>query len=188
MIPPVTDGSAGSIPNVLGSSNLVLLFSLLFKPAGRRNLFLNGYIALALGGTVHQVYDSKRLKADFLFSRMPVRDLAGPRSLFTHVYLCGRCETSRAVVYHAGVTAGYSALQQFDERIADDERRFRSSKLAFNLLSDNRSSIMAAVLESAGLVEERAVNRIPARLLKVFVRKSARQTEVLKLFKLKLLW
>ena len=189
MITPIRGGSPESIRHILSTSNLVLFFSLPFKPAGRHNLFLNGHIALTPEGTVYQVYDPKLLKADFLFSRMPVqdwlfgeggawvdRDPASPR--FTHVYLYGKCESSRTVVYCAGITVHSSTLRRVEERIAADEKRFRSGELAFNLLSDNCSSIVAAALESVGLVDPHARNRIPARLFRSFVSGNARERDV----------
>jgi hypothetical protein len=189
MITPVREGSLESIQIILSASNLVLFFSLPFKPAGRRNLFFNGHIALALEGTVYQVYSPKLLKANFLFSRMPVqdwlfgeggawvdRDPASPR--FTHVYLYGKCESSRTVVYCAGITVLSSDLRRVEERIDDYEKRFRSGEFAFNLLTDNCSSIVAAALESARLVEPHVGNRIPLHLFRNFVSGNAREREV----------
>jgi len=190
MITLFRGGSPESIRHILSASNLVLFFSLPFKPAGRHNLFFNGHIALALEDTVYQVYDPKLLKANFLCSRMPVqdwlfgeggtwvdRDPASPR--FTHVYLYGKSECSRTVVYCAGITLDSSTLRRVEERIADHEKRFRSGELAFNLLSDNCSSIVAAALESVGLVEPHFGNRIPARLFRSFARGNARERDVL---------
>jgi len=185
----ITDSSASSAQHALGLSNLVLFFSFPFKPAGRRNLFLNGHIALGMEGTVYQVYDPKLLKADFLFSRMPWRDwLFGkggawvdrdpfsPR--FTHVYLYGKCESKRTVVYYAGIEVESSMLKQIKARISEEERRFRRDDLTFNILGSNCSSMIAAALGSVGLVAASALNRVPVRLFKDFVRKNTRESDV----------
>ena len=189
MIIPVPDSSASSAQQALGLSNLVLFFSLPFKPAGRRNLFFNGHIALGMEGTVYQVYDPKLLKADFLFSRMPWRDWlfgkggawvdrdpSSPR--FTHVYLYGTCESKRTVVYYAGIEVESSTLKQIKARISEEERRFRRGDLTFNIFGSNCSSMIAAALGSVGLVAASALNRVPVRLFKDFVRKNTRESEV----------
>jgi hypothetical protein len=48
-----------TIERVLSSSNLILFFSLPFRPVGKRNVFYNGHIALGLEGMVYQVYNPK---------------------------------------------------------------------------------------------------------------------------------
>ena len=50
MIHSQVDSSARSAERTLGASNLVLFFSLPFRPSGRRNLFLTGHIALGVEG------------------------------------------------------------------------------------------------------------------------------------------
>jgi hypothetical protein len=189
VIIPVPDSSASAARHALGLSNCVLFFSLPFKPAGRRNLFLNGHIALGMEGTVYQAYDPKLLKADFLFSRMPWRewllgkggawvdrDPSSPR--FTHVYLYGECESKKTVVYYAGIEVESSTLKQIKARISEEERRFRRGDLTFNILGSNCSSMIAAALGSVGLVAAGALNRVPVRLFKDFVRKNARESDV----------
>jgi hypothetical protein len=184
MILRSVDGSARSVERVLGQSNLVLFFSLPFQPVGRSNLFLNGHIALGMEGTVYQVYDPKLLKADFLFSRMPAGDWlfgsggpwvdrtpSSPR--FTHVYLYGKCESERTVVYCAGIELRWSAVQKIKSRIGEDEDRFGSGNLRFDILTNNCSSLVASALGAAGLVEASASHRIPARLFKSFVTTNA---------------
>jgi hypothetical protein len=79
MIRQTADGSRGAVDHTLGLSNLVLFFSLPFKPTGSRNLSLNGHIALGVEGTIYQAYDPKRLKADFLLHTIVLRSLP-PRS------------------------------------------------------------------------------------------------------------
>jgi hypothetical protein len=48
-----------TIERVLSSSNLILFFSLPFRPVGKRNVFYNGHTALGLEGVVYQVYNPK---------------------------------------------------------------------------------------------------------------------------------
>ena len=189
MIIPVPDSSASSAqrsPRTVESCPL-LLFA--FQTGGRRNLFLNGHIALGMEGTVYQVYDPKLLKADFLFSLMPWRDwLFGKggawvdrdpsSSRFTHVYLYGKCESKRTVVYYAGMKVESSTLKQIKARTSEEERRFRRGDLTFNILGSNCSSMIAAALGSVGLVAASALNRVPVRLFKDFVRKNTRESEV----------
>jgi len=189
MIKHTADNSRGAVEHTLGLSNLILFFSLPFKPAGSRNLFLNGHIALFVEGTIYQVYDPKRLKVDFLFSRMPAsdwlfgdggswvyRNSASPR--FTHVYLYGKCESRRTIVYYAGVDVASAVMQQVKASIFDDESRFGRGDSRFNILANNCSSITAAALNRGDLVEARALNRIPALLFKSFVTGCAREYDV----------
>jgi hypothetical protein len=175
----VPDSSASAARHALGLSNCVLI----------RNLLLNGHIALGMEGMVYQAYDPKLLKADFLFSRMPWRDWlfgkggasvdrdpSSPR--FTHVYLYGECESKRTLVYYAGIEVESSTLKQIKARISEEERRFRRGDLTFNILGSNCSSMIAAALESVGLVAASALNRVPVRLFKDFVRRNTRESRV----------
>ncbi len=148
MIRYTIDNSARSIEHTLGLSNLALFFSLPFKPAGRRNLFLNGYIALGVERTIYQVYDPKLLKSDFLFSEMPTRDwLFGdggywvdrdpPSPQFKHVYLYRTCESTRTVVHF--------------------------------FFTNDCSSIIAAALNRVNVLEPSLLDCIPLHLFKRFV-------------------
>ncbi len=189
MITHILDSSAGPVRQTLGLSNLVLFFSLPFRPVGKRNHFCNGHIALGVEGTIYQVYDPGLLKTSFLFSRMPAldwlfgnggswvdRDPSSPR--FTHVYLYGRCETRRTVVYYAAMEVDSAAIRHIRADIAEKEDRFRRGESRFTLFSDNCSSMVAGALEKVGLVEPSPVNRVPVRLFKRLVRRSARDLPV----------
>lgn len=189
MIRCAADDSASSVERTLGSSNLVLFFSLPFKPPGRRNLLFNGHIALVLEGTMYQVYDPKLLKSDFLFSEMPALDwLFGdggywvgrdPRSpQFKHVYLYRTCESRRTVVYYAGIRVNPSLVKDIRERFSDEENRFKRGDFAFSIFSNNCSSIIASALNGVTLIEPSFLNCIPLRLFKRFVGRCAAHSDV----------
>ena len=94
--------SARSARKSIEGSNLVLFFSLPFKPAGRRNLSATTQ-PWGLKGVVYQAYDPRLLRTDFLFSVMPLEDwLLGAGGLwverdpesaqFRHVCLYQTCK------------------------------------------------------------------------------------------------
>jgi hypothetical protein len=189
MIRHSVHSTSSSGERALGLSNLVLFFSLPFKPAGSRNVFFSGHIALGVEGTVYQVYDPKALKADFLFSRMPARDWlfgdggswvdrdpSSPR--FTHVYLYGACESRRTVVYYAGIEVAASFIRRIKASIIDAESRFKAGGVRFSILADNCSSIVAAALSREQVVPASPPHRIPVRLFKIFVSSAAKRCDV----------
>jgi hypothetical protein len=162
------------------SSNLILFFSLPFKPAGAFNLFFNGHIALALDSTVYHIVNPNLLKTDFLFSIMPVdswlfgsggkwvdRDPASPG--YTHVYLYRKSESVRTVVYAAGVTVDTATLQTVKQRFLKEDTLFKEGKYRYHLLSANCSSIIADALVEVGLVQNKLFNILPAALFRHFV-------------------
>ena len=162
------------------SSRLVLYFSLPFHPAGCPNWYCTGHAALGIDGTVFQVFDPRRLRADFLVSRMPEedwlfgdggfwvdRDPASPR--YRHVYLYGQPETRRTVVYFAetGVSSGEAAriLAAFDAM----DLAFLRGELSFRLGRANCASLVAEALATAGLWKPRWGDRVPALLFRRFL-------------------
>jgi hypothetical protein len=185
----VIDQAPSSFERMPDSSNLVLFFSLPFKPKGTTNFFLNGHIALGLAGTIYQVYDPKLLKSGFLFSEMPIRDwLFGDGGFwvdrdpgspqFRHVYLYKSCETKRTVVYYAGVRIDVATVRNISERLSEVEEQFMTGNFTFHLLGNNCSTIIASALTRAGLIPERAKNTIPARFFKGFVQQCGRDLHV----------
>jgi hypothetical protein len=147
--------SKASIENVLSSANLILFFSLPFRPAGKRNLFYNGHIALGLEDTVYQVYNPRLLKSDFLFSVMPVREwLFGkggkwverdPGSpCFKHVYLYGKSESRRTVVYWAGCKVDTRIIASLREQFMKEDVRYKIGCGSYDLLRNNCSSLIAS--------------------------------------------
>ena len=112
--------------------NLFLFFSLPFKPRGKVNFFFNGHVALALDGTVYHIVNPTLLHTDFLFSIMPVdswlfggggrwveRNPSSPA--YRHVYLYKRSESTRTVVYAAGVVAAPSVVGAIRNRLLGED-------------------------------------------------------------------
>jgi hypothetical protein len=173
--------TADSIQPRLGPSDIVLFFSLPFRPAGRRNIFFNGHIALGIGDSVYQVFNPRLLKADFLFSVMPIddwlfggtgkwveRDPSSPN--YRHVHLYGTGESRRTVVYYARRTIGAAIAERLKEKIAATEDSFRSSLSAYSFLGNNCSSIIAAVLHKADLFGRGFFDRVPALFFRSFMK------------------
>lgn len=166
---------------LLNSSNLVLFFSLPFKPVGRMNFFYNGHIALALDETVYHIVNPTLLKTDFLFSVMPVdswlfgkggkwveRDPSSP--YYTHVYLYKKSESSRTVVYGAGLTVNKKIVESIREYFHDEDRRFKTGERQYDLFRSNCSSIIANALAQSGLIRKNIFNILPSSLFRGFVR------------------
>ncbi len=164
---------------------MTLFFSLPFKPAGRKNCFLSGHIALALEDIVYQVYNPGLLKAPFLFSIMPVsdwlygrapkwveRDPASPN--YRHVYLYGRGESFRTVIYCASVSVRSEVSEEIRKRFERDEKRFERGERRYGIIRSNCSSIIADALAEAGLVGRKPSTRVPAFLFKGLVDGRAR--------------
>ncbi len=164
---------------------MTLFFSLPFKPAGRKNCFLSGHIALALEGIVYQVYNPGLLKAPFLFSIMPVqdwlygrapkwveRDPASPN--YRHVYLYGRGESFRTVVYCAGFPVRREVAEEIRKIFERDEKRFEKGERRYGIVKSNCSSIIADALAEVGLVWRKPATRVPAFLFKELVDGRAR--------------
>ncbi len=174
---------------VLSSSNLIVFFSLPFRPVGKRNAFFNGHIALGLNGKVYQVYNPQLLKSTFLFSVMPVtqwlfgtggkwveRDPASPR--FRHVYLYGKSESSRTVVYCAGTMADATVIGALENKIHDEDRRFEKGLSAYGFFSNNCSTLIASALSEHRVVEPSVFNSVPVCFFKRFVQDRRRASEV----------
>lgn len=168
---------------LIDTSNLILFFSLPFKPIGTFNLFFNGHIALSLGSTVYQIINPYLLKTDFLFSVMPTeswlfgnggrwvdRDPDSPS--YTHVYLYKKSECVRTVVYGAGLTVSPVCIERIRSLFVDEDMRFREGTLKYHLLKANCSSLLADALADAGLIKNRVMNLLPVRLFKGFVRRN----------------
>ena len=176
--------------NLLERSNCILFFSLPFKPIRRFNPFFNGHIAIALYGTVYQIYNPQLLKSEFLFSIMPVRswlfgkggrwvdrDPASPN--FRHVYLYTRCESRRTAVYGAGVTLKRSVVDYIRYRFIEEDKQFKEGRFRYSFFNQNCSSIIADVLAEAGLVTRNPLNKIPVCFFKNFVRNQKSQSEMI---------
>ncbi|MBN1578509.1 MAG: hypothetical protein JW913_18245 [Chitinispirillaceae bacterium] len=165
---------------LLETSNLILFFSLPFKPVGKVNFFYNGHIALALDRTVYQIINPYLLRTDFLISIMPAaswlfgdggqwveRDPASPR--YRHVYLYKRSETTRTVVYGAGALVEPQVVEGIRNRFNAEDRSFREGSTRYDFLRYNCSSIIADALSEAGLVRRSLLNTIPALFFRRFV-------------------
>jgi|WetSurMetagenome_2_1015567.scaffolds.fasta_scaffold00334_4 hypothetical protein len=178
-----------SLIQVLSSSNLTLFFSLPFRPAGKRNAFYNGHIALALNGTVYQIYNPGLLKTDFLFSIMPVsawlfdegetwvdRDPSSP--CFRHVHLYKTSETKRTAVYAAGIQASQAIVESVSRKFHDEDERFRCGAVRYDFIRNNCSSIIADALVRCGVLRPGPGNLVPALLFKKFAADKISRREI----------
>lgn len=181
--------SKDSIEHILSSSNLILFFSLPFRPAGKRNLFYNGHIALGLEGLVYQVYNPRLLRSDFLFSVMPVRDwLFGkggkwverdPDSpCFRHVYLYGKSESRRTVVYGAGCKVDTRIIASLREQFMKEDDRYKIGRGSYDLLRNNCSSLIAGSMSKVGLIFPAPFNIIPVLFFKRFILNNLRTKKI----------
>ncbi len=161
---------------------MTLFFSLPFEPIGHKNAFCSGHVALALADVVYQVFDPDLLHAPFLFSMMPLTDWLYARGrtwvdrnpsspLYTHVYLYGKGESIRTVIYSAGFAVNPRVLNDIDRHFETEEERFRLGANRYSILRNNCSSILAEALAQAGFVDQKLSNRIPSCLFREFVRK-----------------
>jgi hypothetical protein len=180
---PMTDiSSAGndSLPAPLAASNLILFFSLPFKPVGKVNFFFNGHIALALDNTVYHIVNPYLLRTDFLFSIMPAsswlfgsggrwveRDPASPA--YRHVYLYKKSESARTVVYGAGAVVEPRVVEEIRNRFISEDRRFREGAARYDFFRYNCSSIIADAFTDAGLVDKNPLNGVPVYFFRRFV-------------------
>ena len=166
---------------LLKSSNLVLFFSLPFKPVGRVNLFYNGHIALALDEKVYHIVNPTLLKTNFLFSVMPVdswlfgkggkwveRDPLSPH--YTHVYLYKKCESCRTVVYGAGLTVNKEVVESIRKYFHNEDRRFKTGERQYDFFRSNCSSIIANALVASGLIKNNLFDILPSFLFRGFAR------------------
>jgi hypothetical protein len=165
---------------LLETSNLILFFSLPFRPVGKVNFFYNGHIALALDSKVYQIINPYLLRTDFLVSIMPAdswlfgegkrwveRDPASPD--YTHVYLYKKNESTRTVVYGAGTSIEPSVVEGIRNRFITEDRGFREGKIRYDFFRYNCSSIIADAFADAGLLSKSPLNSVPARFFKRFV-------------------
>lgn len=168
---------------LLEASNFVLFFSLPFKPAGKVSFFFNGHIACALDGIVYQIVNPYLLKTDFLFSIMPVsswlfgsagkwieRDPASPA--YRHVYLYRKNESTRTVIYGAGLRRSIADIAAIKDRFLDEDRRFREGATKYDFFRYNCSSIIADALRKSGLAARTPFNAIPSCFFRNFVQKN----------------
>ena len=174
---------------LLSTSNLILFFSLPFKPAGTNNLFFNGHTALALGDTVYHIVNPSLLRTDFLFSVMPVASwLYGPPGSwvdrnpaspsYTHVYLYRKCESTRTVVYAAGMKVEPELTKNIRDRFTAENDLFRTGARKYNLFTENCSSVIADALVESGLLSKSILNNIPSILFRRFVQLRSRDVQV----------
>jgi hypothetical protein len=167
--------------SIIDSSNLTLFFSLPFRPAGKKNFFFNGHIAVGLDNIVYQIYNPQLLKSEFLFSKMPLdlwlfgaggkwveRDSQSP--CFRHVYLYGKCESVRTVIYCAGATVKKAAISALETRFYKEDERFLSGQLSYNFFRNNCSTFIARALCEEKIVPHHPFNTIPVFFFKQFIR------------------
>ena len=146
-----------SLPEPLAASNLILFFSLPFKPVGKVNFFFNGHIALALDNLVYHIVNPYLLRTDFLFSIMPAaswlfgsggrwveRDSTSPA--YRHVYLYKKNESTRTVVYCAGAVVEPRMVEHIRNRFISEDGRFREGATRYDFFRYNCSSIIADAL------------------------------------------
>jgi hypothetical protein len=159
-------------------SPLNLFFSLPFYPAGKRNCFYTGHLALAIEGTVYQIYDPQLLKADFLVSIMPVNDWLYEDSEFwvdrdkssatyTHVHLYETAEAKRTTIFYCGlhdVRAGF--LRETTNTLKKLNDDFRTKKIRFNLMHFNCATFIAELFCRERWIRSDPFNNIPALLFK----------------------
>jgi len=166
--------------SLITSSNLILFFSLPFKPVGTFNPFFNGHIGVSIEGTLYHVVNPYLLKSGFLFSVMPLeswlfgcggawveRNAASP--YYKHVYLYRKNETTRTVVYGAGITVATGTIMSIQKMFAEDEENFRNGTKKYSLLSNNCSSIIARAFTRTGLLASGVQNRVPSLFFKRFI-------------------
>jgi hypothetical protein len=172
-------GSGTPLLRLVKTSNVVLFFSLPFRLADKGGFFFNGHIALALDGTVYHVVNPYLLKTTFLFSIMPVeswlfgtggkwveRDAESPE--YRHVYLYRTSESTRTVVFGAGLQLESTKVDELRNRFLAEDQRFSSGAVRYDFFRYNCSSIIADALIAAGLVPPSPYNAIPSRLFRRF--------------------
>lgn len=181
-----------SLPAPLAAFNLILFFSLPFKPVGRASFFFNGHIAIALDNTVYHIVNPYLLRTDFLFSIMPAaswlfgcggrwveRNPASPA--YRHVYLYKRSESARTVVYGAGASVETRAVEEIRDRFIIEDLRFRQGARRYDYLRYNCSSIIADALIAAGLMEKSPFNAVPAYFFRKFVERQHRSISLVQI-------
>lgn len=164
---------------LLETSNLVLFFSLPFKPVGKVNFFFNGHIACALDGVVYQIVNPYLLKTDFLLSIMPVRswlfgsggkwvdrDPASPS--YRHVYLYRKSESTRTVIYGAGISLEKAHVAAIRDRFLREDQRFRDGATRYDFFRYNCASIIADALCGNGLAGTNPLNSVPSIFFRRF--------------------
>jgi hypothetical protein len=172
--------------------NLILFFSLPFKPLGKVNFFFTGHIALALDGIVYHIVNPTLLRTDFLFSIMPAaswlfgnggrwveRDPSSPA--YRHVYLYKSSESARTVVYAAGTVVSPPVVGIIRDRLLGEDQRFMEGAARYDFFRYNCSSIIADALIEAGLVEWSPFNAVPAYLFRRFVEKRRHDVSLMRI-------
>jgi hypothetical protein len=156
--------------------NFILFFSLPFYPlrkAFRKTITFHGHLSLALGSTVYQLHDPKKLRSRFLVSRMPTTSWLfedgrwfewNPSSEhFRHVHLYERAEIKRTVVFYAALKNFPLSKQAFYENYFETlESNFQRGDYQFHLFDNNCTGAVNHVLYCEGWLTKGVLNFLPA--------------------------
>jgi len=163
--------------------NFILFFSLPFYPlrkAFRKTITFHGHLSLALGSTVYQLHDPKKLRSHFLVSRIPTTSWLfedgrwfewDPSSEhFRHVHLYERAEIKRTVVFYAALKNFPRSKQAFYENYFEKlESDFQEGRYQFHLFDNNCTGAVNHVLYREGWIKKRALDFLPAFAFKRLV-------------------
>lgn len=164
--------------------NFILFFSLPFYPlrkAFRKTITFHGHLSLALGSTVYQLHDPKKLRSHFLVSRMPTTawlfedgrwfEWDPSSEHFRHVHLYERAEIKRTVVFYAALKNFPLSKQAFYENYFDKlERDFQRGHYQFHLFDNNCTGAINHVLYREGWLNKGLLDFLPAFAFKRLVR------------------
>ena len=163
--------------------NFVLFFSLPFYPlrkAFRKTITFHGHLSLALGNTVYQLHDPKKLRSHFLVSRMPTTSWLfedgrwfewDPSSEhFRHVHLYERAEIKRTVVFYAALKNFPLSKQTFYENYFETlESDYQRGRYQFHLFDNNCTGAVNHVLYREGWLKKEILDFLPACAFKRLV-------------------
>jgi hypothetical protein len=156
--------------------NFVLFFSLPFYPlrkAFRKTITFHGHLSLALGSTVYQLHDPKKLRSHFLVSRMPTTSWLfedgrwfewDPSSEhFRHVHLYERAEIKRTVVFYAALKNFPLSKQTLYENYFETlESDYQRGQYQFHLFDNNCTGAVNHVLYREGWIKKGVLDFLPA--------------------------
>jgi hypothetical protein len=100
------------------------------------------------------------------------RDPASPN--YRHVYLYGKSESVRTVVYCAGTMAHASIVKSLEHTFAEEDNRFGKGLSTYSFFKNNCSTLIASALSAQRVVKPGLINSIPVCFFKRFVQERIR--------------
>jgi hypothetical protein len=154
-------------------SSIKIFFSLPFTPLMNRTRFYNGHLALAVDGTVYQIFNPRMLKSSFLVSIMPLEKwLYGADKKwccnnrldknFSSVYLYGKGESCRTKIYQIEIACSHSDALKIVQKFLLLEREYQCGSCNFNLYSCNCASVVYEALQDFLALKNMFFRFIPA--------------------------